>query len=546
MITRILNYTYQLKLILLLLACTPLINSQNQVLVDSLKLVIDHGGDEKAIFSAYRDICDHYMQYDFVKGLEYARKGYEYARKKEHQERQALFTQRIGNSYLFMGNYQRAIQNYFDGLKLLEEKPDYYMQFALYNNIGVCYDRLHQYDMALEYQFKALEIFNSYHQSFDQTVNKANLQTQIYNNIGNNYEVTNDNDKAIQYYTKALNVRGPVEQRSLAQVHNNIGKLYSKTGDYAQAKYHLNKGLELRLAINDQIEMIKSYVNISNLYREQGEPDSALITLNKAEPLVKTSHSRELHAMFNYAMFSIYASQGHFQTALDYHLKYQENKDSLMNQQSLKEISNMVAQQKVDEIEGAYKLQLQRDKFQLRMLIYGLVAIAIVSALIIILFNNQRKRIQLQKENLEKDLEYRNKEMATNVMYMVRKNELINNVAKRLLSLKENLKDENKGPVSSIIYELQTEVDKEVWTEFEMRFQQVHSNFYDNLRDSHPDLTPSEERLCAFLRLNMSSKEIAAITHQNSKSIEVARARLRKKLNLTGTDTNLITYLADF
>lgn len=546
MILKNLNYRPPLWLILLLFACNSLINAQNQVLIDSLKIVIEHDGDEKEKFSAYRDLCDHLMQYDFVKALELAKKGYEYAVKKEHYERQAMFLQRIGNAYLYMGNYQRAIQNYFDGLKLLEEQPNYYMEFALYNNIGVCYDRIRQYDLALEYQFKALELFNSYKQTFDVKVNKENLQTQIYNNIGNNYEETNDNKKALQYYNKALLVKGKVEPRSLAQVHNNLGKLHHKMEDFTQAKYHLQKGLEIRLAINDQIEVVKSYVNIANLFRAQGQQDSALITLSVAEPLVEMSNSLEIKTMHHYSLSSVYGILGQFKLALDNHIKYERYKDSLMNQQSLKEISNLEVQQKIDVIEGEYMLQQQKDKFQLRLLIFGFVAIVVMAVLVIILFNNQRKRVQLQNENLEKDLDYRNKEMATNVMYLVRKNELINNVAKRLLNLKENLREANKGPVSSIIYELQTEVDKEVWTEFEMRFQQVHSNFYDNLRDAHPDLTPSEERLCAFLRLNMSSKEIAAITHQNAKSIEVARARLRKKLNLTNTDTNLIAYLSEF
>jgi len=383
-----------------------------------------------------------------------------------------------------------------------------------------------QYDLALEYLFKALETINSYKQTFDESVNIDNLYTQIFNNIGNNYEATNSNQKALQYYQKALRVNGEVELRSLAQVHNNLGKLYHKLGDFDNSKVHLAKGLEIRERINDQIEVIKSYVNIANLYREQEFLDSALITLRKAEPLLHSSNSIELHAMYNYAMFSVLVRMNQFKEALDYHITYEANKDSLMNQQSLRKISHLEAQQKIDVIEGEYKLQQHKDKFQLRLLLIIFVAVVVVAVLIIILFNNKRKRIQLKKESLEKDLDYRNKEMATNVMYMVRKNELINNVAKRLLNLKTNLKDENKGPISSIIYELQTEVDKEVWTEFEIRFQQVHSNFYENLRSSHPDLTPSEERLCAFLRLNMSSKEIAAITHQNTKSIEVARARL--------------------
>jgi DNA-binding CsgD family transcriptional regulator len=115
-----------------------------------------------------------------------------------------------------------------------------------------------------------------------------------------------------------------------------------------------------------------------------------------------------------------------------------------------------------------------------------------------------------------------------------------------LISLKDKLKDENKTPLQHIIYNLQSQTDNEVWQEFQLRFNQVHNEFYERIREKHPEITPSEERLCALLRLNMTSKEIAAITHQTIRGVEVARGRLRKRLNLTGTDINLVSYLEGF
>jgi len=155
----------------------------------------------------------------------------------------------------------------------------------------------------------------------------------------------------------------------------------------------------------------------------------------------------------------------------------------------------------------------------------------------------RKRKIELENVKLELDIDTKNRELTTDVMYLVRKNELINNVAKRLMILHQKLLPEYQKPIMDIINELEKEVGNEVWQEFEYRFQQVHSQFYQNLRNKHPDLSPAEERLCAFLRLNMSSKEIVAITHQNIKSVEVSRTRLRKKLELTNTDTNLVSYL---
>ena len=130
-------------------------------------------------------------------------------------------------------------------------------------------------------------------------------------------------------------------------------------------------------------------------------------------------------------------------------------------------------------------------------------------------------------------------------MYLIRKNELINNVAERLLGLQQNFQQESQKIIHDIVLDLQKEADNDSWKEFELRLNQVHSEFYKNLRKQCPELSPAEEKLGAFLRLNMSSKEIAAITQQSIKSVEVARARLRKKLNLTNTNSNLVTYLSN-
>ena len=99
--------------------------------------------------------------------------------------------------------------------------------------------------------------------------------------------------------------------------------------------------------------------------------------------------------------------------------------------------------------------------------------------------------------------------------------------------------------MQSIIIDLQNVMDKEVWEEFEFRFQQVHRSFYENLQSRFPELSPAEIKLAAFLRLNMTTKDIASITGQSVKSLEVARARLRKKLGITNQDINLVNFLLE-
>ena len=81
-----------------------------------------------------------------------------------------------------------------------------------------------------------------------------------------------------------------------------------------------------------------------------------------------------------------------------------------------------------------------------------------------------------------------------------------------------------------------------VWQEFETRFENVYESFYKKLDVQYPGLTPGERKLSALLRLNLSSKDIAALTFQNPQSVDMARYRLRKKMNLS-QEENLIDVL---
>lgn len=155
----------------------------------------------------------------------------------------------------------------------------------------------------------------------------------------------------------------------------------------------------------------------------------------------------------------------------------------------------------------------------------------------------QQEKLKLEKENLENRLQFKNKELASNVMNLLRFNELAISITEKLMQAKVDFKQSNQSIIQEIINELRTSTNLEAWKEFEIRFKQVHEKFYDKLSTQFPDLTPNETRLCAFLRLNMTSKEISAITFQSVKSIEVARTRLRKKLDLVNKDTNLVTFL---
>ena len=102
----------------------------------------------------------------------------------------------------------------------------------------------------------------------------------------------------------------------------------------------------------------------------------------------------------------------------------------------------------------------------------------------------------------------------------------------KLKILRKSIKPDQQKEVLGIVQTISYNSKEIGWEEFELRFKQVHPSFYERLARHNPNLTINENRLCAFLRLNMTSKEISAFTFQTEHSIVQARSRLKKKLGI--------------
>jgi inorganic triphosphatase YgiF len=154
------------------------------------------------------------------------------------------------------------------------------------------------------------------------------------------------------------------------------------------------------------------------------------------------------------------------------------------------------------------------------------------------------QHLELEKTLLESTLENKEKQLTSDILYQIQKNEMIEDVVKKLLNQTKQSTEVNKEVIQEAINNLSQTQESNVWNEFETRFKKVHVDFYDNLQVKYPELSRNDRRLCAFLRLNMTTKEISAISGQSLKSIDVARSRLRKKLGIANAETGLVEFMS--
>jgi DNA-binding CsgD family transcriptional regulator len=154
--------------------------------------------------------------------------------------------------------------------------------------------------------------------------------------------------------------------------------------------------------------------------------------------------------------------------------------------------------------------------------------------------------IALQNAKLEGELQFKNKELATVTMYLVERGGLLSNMKEELMGVIKKLNIPNLAYELRGVFKMITDTEKsnEDWDRFALYFDQVHNNFLTTLKTKFPQLSATDLKLCAYLRLNLSSKEIAQILNISLKGVEVSRYRIRKKLNLP-TETNLYDFLIE-
>jgi hypothetical protein len=145
-----------------------------------------------------------------------------------------------------------------------------------------------------------------------------------------------------------------------------------------------------------------------------------------------------------------------------------------------------------------------------------------------------REVIQLQNERLQTDLERKNTDLATMATNLVQKKEFIQKMTEELNKLASADKGSISPPeVKKLLRSLTSDekLDKE-WEQFSIHFDKVHSGFLLLLKETYPELNTHDLKLCAYLRMNLSSKEMAKLMSISVRGVEIGRYRLRKKLNL--------------
>ncbi len=153
---------------------------------------------------------------------------------------------------------------------------------------------------------------------------------------------------------------------------------------------------------------------------------------------------------------------------------------------------------------------------------------------------NEQQLMKIRNEQLSHDVDSKNRELAVSTMSLIQKNELLTLIKE---DLKKTTDDVGSKSIKSVISTINKNINEEdTWNIFKEAFNNADKDFLKKVKLAHPALTPNDLRLCAYLRLNLSSKEIAPLLNISVRSVEIKRYRLRKKMDLPH-EQGLVEYI---
>ncbi len=148
--------------------------------------------------------------------------------------------------------------------------------------------------------------------------------------------------------------------------------------------------------------------------------------------------------------------------------------------------------------------------------------------------SKKQEIVKLRNEKLKAEINHKNKELATSTLHLINKNQLLSTIKQELVKAKDlNEPDELTGKISDLVKKINKSIEKDAdWERFQIHFDQVHGDFSKRLSKKYDNLSPQDLKIAAYLRMNLSSKEIAQLLNISLRGVEKARYRLRKKMGL--------------
>jgi tetratricopeptide (TPR) repeat protein len=460
-----------------------------------------------------------------------------------------------GLNHFNLGLSNMAMISYKKSFQLLKYHPNNELLATTYNLISRIYIKQNKYPEAYELLRKALKV----NEDNNYVVNLCSN----YNSLGLLCVETNDFKEALFYFNKALQTVNKWDNLKKSFIYQNIGTLYVKQKKYALAQTFFDKAINEDHTLSFNINIPTVRLNQVKNYVRLGKYSQARQMRAELEKEIQLMNASSLLAEGYYDLYEVNISLKDTVNSLKCLQKYVNVADSIRSANNESQLQQLLIEYDVERLQSDNS-QLKHDTETYRQLarnraILLFVSIVSIVLLFVIVFllrsknkaekrNNkiiqeqqkklrelEQKEFERKKAELNSTIDYKNRQLTSFTIDLSAINDFHNQICERIDVVDKKMSEYPQKchqEMRSIIFELSHHNDKALTEDFRKYFNEVQPQFYDKLKARHPNLTSNDTRLCAFLFLGLSTKEIASLTLHEVRAVEKSRQRLRKKLDL--------------
>jgi tetratricopeptide (TPR) repeat protein len=456
----------------------------------------------------------------------------------------------IANIYNRMGNYQKSLQYSLESLRAFEKNNDLYDVAITHSNIADLYSNIKKYDKSKQHLTQALAIIKKTDDDY--------FLADVYNNLGSLYTNTQKPDSAFYYYNKALQFYKKANvKKGIAVATQNIGSSYINKGEYSKGIPFLTDAYSVFTKLHANEDLIDVSIDLGKAYLQTGQTDLARKYLYQSLQLSKKIKNIRLRLKILEQLQDLAVKNKQFEQAYKYQKQFFKLRDSVNSIEAQRQIADLDKkyqnEKKEKEIEKLRnKENVQKVKNNSLMILVGsLIGLILLASYFIYQKRKKETAISkleleqshLQQQQLEQELEYKNKQLATHAINIMQRNKLLQNY----LNILDEIKLDDTSQTSVSYKSLKREINKTIqskkdWESFKTYFEETNKSFVDNLIRYNPNLTNNDFRLAALIKLGMTNKEIASIFNISSQSVKNGLYRLKKKMQIADSE-NLRSFL---
>lgn len=447
---------------------------------------------------------------------------------------------RLGATFSDMGMPALSVDYYLQGLDFCTDSIYDEYKAMLYNNLGIIYAERQMLERAEKYFLDALAI-NKRKQLYDNmSLNYGNL-TELYALQGNIEKALETSQLGLDF----VNQKNHPEQLARMRVYQ--GSLYARSDQPDVALTRYKSALKQYGEIDYKRGKVDALLHIAEVWLGEEQPDSAMVYARHAYDICRANTRDDDMVATLKTLADISRSKGDYRHALDLLTEQSSLSDSLRNAESRLRLTNW-------PVGNTRKSSADRTFSHTTitwLLITTLTLLGTTILLLTFLIKQRREsrdkitEADAKETQLTKEIDELRRRMTSLSLDKIKLHEGLSDLSEGLRTVLTEMsprESEKRETLRNVLRRVDNMTAFDADEEFKLFFEGIHPDFYSTLSDRFPELTPRDMRLCAFLLLGMTTKEIAVLTYREIRSVDSARNRLRKKLGIDVND-DLTTYL---